>query len=51
MDNETYEQLNVDSDSVGDGKDFLTAGLNVDLLFDGMRSLMLDYLSCNIGGH
>ena len=34
MDNETYEQLNVDSDSVGDGKDFLTAGLNVDLLFD-----------------
>ena len=39
MDNETYEQLNVDSDSVGDGKDFLTAGLNVDLLFDGNEVL------------
>ena len=35
MDNETYEQLNVDTDSVGDGNFFLTAGLNVDLLFDG----------------
>ena len=35
MDNETYEQLNVDTASVGDGKNFLTAGLNVDLLFDG----------------
>ena len=39
MDNETYEQLNVDSESVGDGKDFLTAGLNVDLLFDGNEVL------------
>jgi translation elongation factor P len=39
MDNETYEQLNVDSDSVGDGKNFLTAGLNVDLLFDGNEVL------------
>ena len=39
MDNETYEQLNVDTDSVGDGKNFLTAGLNVDLLFDGNEVL------------
>ena len=39
MDNETYEQLNVDSESVGDGIDFLTAGLNVDLLFDGNEVL------------
>ena len=39
MDNETYEQLNVDTDSVGDGKFFLTAGLNVDLLFDGNEVL------------
>ena len=39
MDNETYEQLNVESDSVGDGKFFLTAGLNVDLLFDGNEVL------------
>ena len=35
MDNETFEQLNVPSNSVGDGKNYLTAGLNVDLLFDG----------------
>ena len=39
MDNETYEQLNVDTDSVGDGNFFLTAGLNVDLLFDGNEVL------------
>ena len=34
MDNETYDQLNVSPDSIGDGKNFLTAGINVDLLFD-----------------
>ena len=34
MDNETYDQLNIASESVGDGKFFLTAGMNVDLLFD-----------------
>ena len=39
MDNETYEQLNVASDSVGDGKNFLTSGMNVDLLFDGSKVL------------
>jgi len=39
MDNETYDQLNVSSDSVGDGKNFLTAGMNVDLLFDGNEVL------------
>ena len=39
MDNETYEQLNVASDSVGDGKNFLTSGMNVDLLFDGSEVL------------
>ena len=39
MDNETYEQLNIDSDSVGDGKNFLPAGVNVDLLFDGNEVL------------
>jgi len=39
MDNETYDQLNIPSDSVGDGKNFLTAGINVDLLFDGNEVL------------
>lgn len=35
MDNETFDQINVSSISIGDGVNFLTAGLNVDLLFDG----------------
>ena len=35
MDNETFDQLNIPSSSVGDDKNYLTAGLNVDLLFDG----------------
>ena len=39
MDNDTYEQLNVASDSVGDGKNFLSSGMNVDLLFDGSKVL------------
>ena len=39
MDNETYDQLNVSPDSIGDGKNFLTAGINVDLLFDDSEVL------------
>lgn len=39
MDNETYEQLNIPIESVGDGKNFLTGGMNVDLLFDGSEVL------------
>ncbi len=39
MDNETFDQINVNSSSVGEGKNFLTAGLNVDLLFDGNEVL------------
>ena len=35
MDNETFDQLNIPSSSVGDDKNYLTAGLNVDLLFHG----------------
>ena len=35
MDNETFDQINVASISIGDGVNFLIAGLNVDLLFDG----------------
>ena len=34
MDNETFEQINVITQSVGDKKNFLTAGAVVDLLFD-----------------
>ena len=34
MDNETYDQINVQNSSVGNGKNFLTAGLIIDLLFD-----------------
>lgn len=39
MDNETFDQINVAITSVGDGVNFLTAGLNVDLLFDGEEVL------------
>ena len=39
MDNETFDQLNVPNSSVGDGKNYLIAGVNVDLLFDGSEVL------------
>ena len=34
MDNETFEQINVITKSIGNKKNFLTAGADVDLLFD-----------------
>ncbi len=34
MDNETFEQSNISSDIVREGKNFITPGMNVDLLFD-----------------
>ena len=34
MDNETFEQINVVTKSIGNKKNFLTAGADVDLLFD-----------------
>ena len=39
MDNDTYDQLTVANDYVGNVQNFLTAGLNVDLLFDGNEVL------------
>ncbi len=39
MDNETYEQINIQTTYVGNGKNFLTAGIIVDLLFDGAQVL------------
>ena len=39
MDNNTFDQLTVANDSVGNVQNFLTAGLNVDLLFDGNEVL------------
>ena len=39
MDNDTYDQLSVANDYVGNAQNFLTAGLNVDLLFDGNEVL------------
>ncbi len=39
MDNQTYEQINVDDEIVGSQKGFLKPGLNVDLLFDGQEAL------------
>ena len=35
MDNENFEQLHIDSKLIGDTKNFLIPGLDVDLLFDG----------------
>ena len=39
MDNDTYDQLTVANDSLVNVENFLTAGLNVDLLFDGNEVL------------
>lgn len=39
MDNQTYDQINVNDEIVGSQKGFLKAGLNVDLLFDGQEAL------------
>ena len=39
MDNQTYDQINVDEEIVGSQKGFLKPGLNVDLLFDGQEAL------------
>ena len=35
MDNETFEQINIQSSLIENSVNFLTSGLNVDLLFDG----------------
>jgi elongation factor P len=39
MDNQTYEQINVNDAVIGSNTGFLKAGLNVDLLFDGQEVL------------
>ncbi|MCS5653122.1 MAG: elongation factor P, partial [Candidatus Marinimicrobia bacterium] len=39
MDNDTYDQLNIDADTVADNMRYLIAGLNVDVLFDGTEIL------------
>ena len=35
MDNMTYDQINVMNNTVGEGKNYLKGGMNVDILFDG----------------
>jgi len=39
MDNESFEQINVYKDIVGEQKSFLISGMNVDLIFDGSEIL------------
>ena len=39
MDNKTYDQITVSESRINRGKDFLVAGMNVDLLFDGQEIL------------
>ena len=44
MDNISYEQINVINSLVGKSKNFLKAGMNVDLLFDDNEVLVLAIL-------
>ena len=39
MDNKTYDQITVSESIINRRKDFLVAGMNVDLLFDGQKIL------------
>ena len=39
MDNDTYEQITVSESVVSDSKNFMIAGMNVELLFDGSEVL------------
>ena len=39
MDNKTYDQITVSESIINRRKDFLVAGMNVDLLFDGQEIL------------
>ena len=39
MDNKTYDQITVSESTINRGKDFLVAGMNVGLLFDGQEIL------------
>lgn len=39
MDNDTYDQLNVAAEIVAEASNFLKAGMNVDLIFDGSEIL------------
>lgn len=39
MDNDTFEQISVTDSIVGDSKNFMIAGMDVDLLFDGTEVL------------
>ena len=39
MDNDTFDQVNVSTNAIGNKKNFLTSGASVDLLFDGLEVL------------
>ena len=45
MDNDTFDQLNVDANTVADNMRYLIAGLNVDVLFDGTEILDIRLLT------
>ncbi|NUN09253.1 MAG: elongation factor P [Ignavibacteriaceae bacterium] len=42
MDNETYEQLNIAPDLIGDGEKFLKENMNLEILFDGTKILNVE---------
>ena len=42
MDTETYEQLNVAPDIIGEGEKFLKENVNIDMLFDGTQIIAVE---------
>lgn len=42
MDNETYEQINVAPDIIGEGEKYLKENTNIDILFDGTQIIAVE---------
>ena len=42
MDNETYEQMNISPDIIGEGEKYLKENTNIDILFDGSVILAIE---------
>lgn len=42
MDNETFEQMNLSPELIGEGEKFLKENINIDILFDGTKILAVE---------
>ncbi|GAB6282691.1 MAG: elongation factor P [Ignavibacterium sp.] len=42
MDNETFEQMNLSPELIGEGEKFLKENINIDILFDGTKILAIE---------